>query len=400
MNFLYKDKILSAIAITSILFFCGIAAEIRAQSNINDDLQPAKTTVNKAKRSKSGKSSKTSKTSKKTPTVYRRPKTPAPISAPIPAPETPSDVFARYMNFQQSSSVSSTDWDNVIKQLNATLQANPNDKTAKTQLAVAQGEAAFSRGDYSNALIQYNAASQLMPESSLPYYGIGKVYLNTKQPVEAEKAFEKASKLNLTFALAYKGLGDALTAQGKTKKAQNYYKQAAQIGINSGQASNAGNAAVNQVRTPNTAANPAQPAPTPMESAYDRDLKTARALTIQKKWSQSLNKLQTLAATNPTAEVYVMMGDNYYGKHAWISAQQAYRKAAEINPNSAVAFFKSGQVLYETNEYKAAADAFEKSLILDQNGATINRLEARKMADKASEKASDGGRDKKKFGIF
>ena len=392
---IFSREILFSVVVTAlILVFCGTATETPAQSNINSDLQPAKSSERKTTRGKSVKPAK--KLKKPVSNAYRAPAAPPP---PVSAPPTqsPSEIFARYMNFQQSASVSGADWDNVIRQSNAALQANPNDQTAKTQLAFAQGKTAFDRGDYSNALVQYNTAAQLMPESALPYYGIGNVYLNTKQPLEAEKAFEKATKLNLTFALAYRGLGDALTAQGKTKKAQDYYKQAAQISINSGQASSSGTAAANQVRIPN-AAGPAQTA-TP-ENPYDRDLKLARTLTAQKKWSQALGKLQTLSTTNPTPDVYIMMGDNYYGMKSWISAQQAYRKAAELDPNSAIAFYKSGQVLYETNEFQSAAEAFEKSLILDQSGATVNRLEARRMADKASEKARNGGKDKKKFGIF
>lgn len=394
MKFVGKDLILSAITTTFILTICG-TVEIRAQS-INDDLKPATTTTKtttKATKPPRSKTIKPPKQIKKTTAVISR--NPPPAAPPVVA--TPSEIIARYMDYQQSSGVSGADWESVIKQSNAVLLSNPNDKTAKTQLAVAQGQTAINRGDYSNALVQFNTAAQLMPESALPFYGIGKVYLSTKQPNEAEKAFEKAIKINHNFALAYKGLGDVQTVLGKTKKAQDYYKQAAQIGSAANNPGSGGTG--NQTGTPTTAVNPAA-STTPPESPYDRDLKAARKLTAQKKWNQSLTGLQTLATTNPTTDVYILMGDNYFGMRAWLSAQQAYRKAAEINPNSALAFYKSGLVLFETNEYQAAADAFEKSLILDQNGMTINRPWARKMADKAAERARNGGKDKKKLLIF
>ena len=381
----FSKSIFSPVIIVLFVLAIGGATEIRAQSpNINDDLKPVKTKPANVSRQKPVKRAKPPKVVK--PSVRR-----APAAAAVAAPvETPAEIIARYMNFQQSATVSGGDWESVVRQTNATLQADPGNKMAKTQLAVAQGQIAFNRGDYSNALIQFNAAAQLMPESALPFYDIGKVYLSTRQPNEAEDAFEKAIKLNRSFALAYKGLGDALSAQGKAKKARDYYKQAAQMGVAvSRTGGGSATAATNRNLAPqNSVAVPLT------ETPAERELKVARALTEHRKWKESLQKLQPLTASSPSSELYILMGDNYVGMKAWISAQQAYRKALELDPNSAPAAYKSGQVLYETNEFQAAADAFEKSLILDQNGRTINRNEARRMADKSAGKARG---DKKRF---
>lgn len=397
------------------LFILSAAAEIRAQGNINDDLaKPSTTPSNPAtRRPKTGKTAKPKPPVRKP--VARRveiapapaPK-PAPVPKPAPAPkpapvaavviaeptQTPAEIIERFMNFQQSASVTNKDWESVVKQTTAILQTNAGDKTAKAQFAVAQGELAFNRGDYSSALVQFNAASMALPDSALPYYGIGRVYLNTKQASQAENAFERAIKIDKKFALGYKGLGDALTAQGKTKKAEDYYKQAARAdeARNTPTGSPTGNAGNNSNLS--GGGNASQTGAT--ESATDRELKIARDYTSQKKWQMSLDKLLPMIANNPSAEVFIAVGDNYFGMQAWLSAQQAYRKASEINPNLAVAYYRLGMVLFETNEFQAAVDAFEKSLILDQNGTTINRPQARKMADKANEKVREMMKDGKK----
>lgn len=384
----------------SLTAIVAIAGSTQAQS-LNDDLAPKKKSVTKSTPAKIYRKP-SRKIYKKTNSV-RSTVTPTP-APPVAVTESSNQIITRFMDFQQTGSVTQKDWDSVVKQSTQALQANPNDTNAKAQMLIAQGELAYSRSDYSNALIHFNGASQVMSNSALPSYGIGKVYLATRQPSEAENSFEKAIKLNRSFALAYKGVGDALTAQGKAGKAKEYYENAAKLGLAGGnvvrpsipqntQRTPVANVASN-VNSASVNANSVNAA-----SGYQVELRNARALTAKRKWQDSLNKLQPLAQSNPTADVYMAMGDNYIGMEQMLSAQQAFRKATEINPSSALAFYKTGTVLLEMNEYKAAAEAFEKSLILDTRGTTINRREARKMADRANDKLKNPN-GKKRFLII
>jgi len=380
--------------LTGKILFLSLAifsAEASAQK-INDDLQPQTTPKKTVK--------PVQNTKKKPVKIVKKTKTPIqPVNVPVntqpTVAQTPAEILKRFMDFQKSGSVTARDWESVVAQANTTLQANPNDTTTKAQLFVAQGQLAFMRGDYSNALIHFNAASSALPDSALPQYGIGKVYLATKQPNEAENAFEKAIKTDKNFALAYKGVGDALTAQGKTKKAQDYYKDAARIGLSSG------NGVVAQTNTVQNNQTNVQTSNTQTTSPYEMDLNEAKKLTVRKKWQASLDKLNPLSQTYPMADIYIAIGENYMGMEQMLSAQQAFRKATEISPNSAISFFKLGTALFEMNEFQAAYEAFEKALILDQQGTTINRQTVRKMADKANEKAKDSkeGGGKKFLGI-
>lgn len=394
------------VSLFSLTAIAALVASADAQS-LNDDLKPKKekseVRAREPRRVKKTFSKPVRKSQPRRTSQNQAVKT---VAQPAATVESPAQIIERFMNYNQSASVQPKDWESVIKQNTQSLQSNPNDINAKAQMLTAQGELAYLRGDYSNALVQFNAASQVLPNSALPHYGIGKVYLITKQPAEAEKSFEQAIKLNKTFALAYKGMGDALTAQGKVKKAKEYYADAGKVGVSSGSlyvnASSSGQTPavsspnVSNVSATNQRPQPAQPSVGASPSAYQNELKTAKTLTAKKKWKESLDKLLPLAQTNPNADLYIAIGENYVGLEQMLSAQQAFRKATEFNPNSALAFYKSGQVLFEMNEYKAAAEAFEKSLILDQRGSFINRREARRMADKANEKFKnpDG---KKKF---
>lgn len=324
--------------------------------------------------------------------------TPAPTPEPIqptlaPPVQTPEQVMERFIDFQQSSGVTVKDWESVVAQ----TQSDSTDSQAKAQLFIARGYMAYERADYSNALVQFKAAALEMSDSALPHYSIGRVYLVTKQPNQAENAFERAMKLNKKFALAYQGMGDALTAQNKAKKAREYYDEAARIAAAAGPV----DAPPVKSSTGKSNADPVDPTTLTADSAYNLELRSAQDLTKRKKWQQSLDKLLPLAKSNPTADSYIAIGDNYFGMEQWLSAQQAYQKATALNPSSALAFYKSGLVLFETNEFEAASEAFEKSLILDQTGLTINRDRVRKMADEASEKAKDmRGKDKKKKFLF
>lgn len=315
------------------------------------------------------------------------PSIPAPQPVSAPSVQTPEQVMERFMNFQQSEGVTVKDWESVVAQ----APGDSTDTQTRAQLFIARGYMAYSRADYSSALIQFKAAALEMSDSALPHYSIGQVYLVTKQPNQAENAFAKSIKLNKKFALAYKGMGDALTAQKKNKKAQDYYDDAARIASAesaNGSAMSGGGESSDK---------PADPTTLTSNSIYNLELNGARELTKRKKWQVSLDKLLPLAKGNPTADLYIAIGDNYFGMEQWLSAQQTYEKATVLNPNSAVAFYKSGLVLFETNEFQSAADAFEKSLILDQTGLTINRDRVRKMANEASEKAKNmRGKDKKK----
>lgn len=231
--------------IAALLMFGG---NVCAQS-INDDLKPA------AKPSKPKTETKTStkKTERAAKKVSRKPKqssekisyrgggkTIQPTRTPEKSvdnyvgSETPDQIITRFMNFQQSSGVTVRDWKSVIAQTSKTLQENPNHSTAKAQSLIAQGQIAYTEKSYPAAISYFKSALQILPTSSLPQYGLGKVYLANGQAKAAESAFKKAIEQNEDFELALKGMGDALAAQGENKKATKYFKKATEASVRKG----------------------------------------------------------------------------------------------------------------------------------------------------------------------
>lgn len=210
-----------------------------AQS-VNDDLKPktensTKSTVSKSKTKTTTKTKKVSppkQNVKKTGSIRNtQPKTDDNI---IATSETPDQILNRFMNFQQSSGVTDRDWRSILAQTAKTLETNPNNTVAKAQSLIAQGQLAYNQGNYAMATIHFKSVLQILPQSSLPHYSLGRTYLANGQAEAAEKAFKEAIDQNEKFALAYKGMGDALAAQGEKKKATKYFQKATEISIKAG----------------------------------------------------------------------------------------------------------------------------------------------------------------------
>ncbi|MDQ2747466.1 MAG: tetratricopeptide repeat protein [Acidobacteriota bacterium] len=236
---MFERKLRLSVILCLITLTCG--GVINAQ-RINDDLKPAvkpapavksavKPAVKVVKKVKkvskptNPKSVRASVKTKRNPNV---------VSSNAVIMETPEQIINRYMDFQQSASVTSRDWKNVIVQTAKTLQENPNHSMAKAQSLIAQGQIAFNEGSYPIAVSYFKSAGQILPTSSLPKYSLGKVYLANGQAKAAEQSFKEAIDQNEDFALAFKGMGDALAAQGEAKKAAKYFRKATETGIRKG----------------------------------------------------------------------------------------------------------------------------------------------------------------------
>jgi tetratricopeptide (TPR) repeat protein len=283
--------------------------------------------------------------------------TPTPAETPAPAPADPladaDALIKRFLDVKESEGVTAEDWKTMRERTNAALEKEPGHPLLKARLLVADGQLAYLAGDFASALVAFKQAALAQPDFAAAHYGLGNAYLATNQPAEAFKAYGRATTLNSELALAYRGMGDALAKQNKTKEAAVYYNRAKSFG---------------------------QPLPT------DTGLAAARGLKKRKRWAQALKEFQDVAATRPTAEVYVEIGDCYVGLEQPLSASQSYRKATELDTKSALAHYKFGEVMQKLREYPAAMEALERAIALDPQGTVINRKRAREMADEAADK--------------
>ena len=211
---------------------------IKAQ-NVNDDLKPAsepkakvKTTAKAQPKVKTKKIVQPKTINRKSVNTKAAPR--SFVERRFVSSETPDQIINRYMNFQQSAGVTERDWRSVVAQTTKILEANPNNSMAKAQSLIAQGQMALNQRNYAKALSYFKSVLQILPQSSLPHYSLGKAYLANGQVAAAERSFKTAIEQNENFALAYKGMGDALNAQGDQKKATKFFKRATEISVRGG----------------------------------------------------------------------------------------------------------------------------------------------------------------------
>jgi tetratricopeptide (TPR) repeat protein len=286
----------------------------------------------------------------------KKDETPLPVT---PAEETAKDdasaveaVLKRFLDPKETESVVAKDWEVVQTQSNAALEKEPDNPRLKAQVLLAQGQLAFSNKDYASALVTLNKAVLTDPDMTAAQYSLGNAYLATNQPDQAFKAYQRASQLDQELALAYKGIGDVFTRQGKSKEALAYYERAKTLG----------------------------------HVSAETNYSSAQNLMKRKRWSEALKELQEISKKEPTADVFIYIGNCYVEMKQPLSASQAYHKATELDPKSALAAYRYGALMYEIHEYATASEALERALALDLTGASINRQRAREMANKAAEK--------------
>jgi tetratricopeptide (TPR) repeat protein len=251
------------------------------------------------------------------------------------------ETLENYADPTKTGTVTTADWELVLQAAQLGQLQNYTAVQIEAQRWFASGQIELARGNYPNAFKAFNQAVEYMPNSALPFYGLGITYLANKQPADALKAFQKAIQTDQKNAMAHRGLADALRLTGKEKEAINSYKAAIQYGY----------------RTP--------------ETRYY----LATMLSKTGKHQDAIKELDEVAKEAPKAEVYVALGNAYQALKRDVSALEAYQKAAELDPNSAVAFDSLGDVYFKQREYVKAKEAFEKAVSLDPEGKSLNLKE-------------------------
>lgn len=277
----------------------------------------------------------------------------APVVAPPPGPPPPSadDIIRGFINPKETNKVGVQDWKDVIAQSEETLKKEPANQQVIGRLHLARGQIAYLNQNFPESLEEFNRSIVVLPDSGIAYYGLGNAYMATNQPLQAHKAYQRATDLTPEMApLAQKGIGDALTKLSRANEANAYYKRARDLGY-----------------------------PSP-----DLNKNLAINLIEDKQWQKALAELTAIENSDSSAEIQLYLGECYENLKRPLSAYRAYAAASKLDPNSALAFSKLGNLLYEQNEFPQAKEAYERALALDTTGKIINRQLIRKLADKAA----------------
>jgi tetratricopeptide (TPR) repeat protein len=90
------------------------------------------------------------------------------------------------------------------------------------------------------------------------------------------------------------------------------------------------------------------------------------------------------------AKRYLDFGDNHFLKQQYSDALERYRKAAQVAPQLADAYFRQGFALSAMGKYEPAAKAFKRGLEIDPDWADSDfRLTEIYGADDAAKKATE-----------
>ena len=291
----------------------------------------------------------------KTPTPTPKPDTPKTKTEQelaLEMSERVKQTLEDYSDSQKTDSVTTADWEFVLQAAQLGQLQGYTAVQIEAQRWLASGQIELAKGNYPNAFTAFNKALEYMPNSGLPFYGLGNAYLGNKQPAEALKAFQRSLQLTPNQGMVYRRLGDALRLTEKEKEAINAYKYAIQFGY----------------RTPETR------------------MYLAVVTAKTGKHLDAIKELEEVAKETPTADVYVALGNSFQALKRDVSALEAYRKATELDPNSATAFDHLGDVLYKQREYVKAKEAFEKAVALDPEGKTLDLPETQKKIREARSK--------------
>ncbi|HVF45015.1 MAG TPA: tetratricopeptide repeat protein [Pyrinomonadaceae bacterium] len=288
--------------------------------------------------------------------------TPTPEEVKPSEPEKPpvdyDQVVARFTG-GKGDAPSADEWKEAHDQKAAALEKEPDNKRLEAQTLLAEGQSAYLRTDFPSAVAAFRKAVIASPDYAAAQYALGNAYLATNQPSKAFDAYGEAVRLDKDMAPAYKGAGDSLTRLGRTKEATFYFDRAKGLG---------------------------QTLPTNTSLAKGRELKN------RKRWADAVTEFEDVAAREPSAEVFIDIGDCYVGLEKSFSAAKAYQKATELDAKNALAYFKYAEVMFNEHEWASAMEAYERALALDTTSTSFNRKTARARADEAAKKLAQQNR--------
>ncbi|HLM03245.1 MAG TPA: tetratricopeptide repeat protein [Pyrinomonadaceae bacterium] len=260
------------------------------------------------------------------------------------------ETLENYADPTKTGTVTTADWELVLQAAQLGQLQGYTAVQIEAQRWFASGQIEMAKGNYPNAFTAFNKAQEYMPNSALPFLGLGNAYLANKQPADALKAYQRAIQMDSKMAMAYRGQADALRILEREKESITAYKNAIQLNY----------------RTP--------------ETRYY----LAVVLSKTGKHPDAIKELEDVTKEAPTADAYVALGNAYQALKRDVSALEAYRKATETDPNSAVAFGSLGDFYLKQREHAKAKEALEKAVALDPEGKSLNLQETQKKIREAA----------------
>ncbi|HEY0460683.1 MAG TPA: tetratricopeptide repeat protein [Pyrinomonadaceae bacterium] len=261
-------------------------------------------------------------------------------------------ILENYANPATTDTVTPDDWQVVFQAAQGGHLQGYTAVQIEAQRWFASGQIELAKGEYMNAFTAFNKSQEFMPTSALPFYGLGNTYFANQKYADAQKLYLKALQIDPKMAMGYKKLGDTQRILGREKEAIAAYKNAIQFGYNT------------------------------LETRFW----LGTLMLETKQIEEAIKELEAVAKEMPKAEVFISIGNGYEKLKRDVSAIDAYQKAIDADPNSAIAYYELADVYQSQREYTKAKEAYEKAIALDPEGKIVNKTEAQKKLKETSNK--------------
>lgn len=282
------------------------------------------------------------------------PKTPAEIEMDL-AREMSAKViriFSDYLDPQKSAEVTTDDWRFAANAAVLGEFQNLSRQQIEAQRKFAAGQVALADKSPQKALNNFRLAIQSFSGSPLPHIGLGDTYMNSAQWQDARRSYEQAKSVGPNFWMVHRRLGDIYRLIGEKKKALSAYADAVKFGDN----------------------------------RYETRFLRARALVDAGDAVAATPLLEELLKEKVSPEAHLALGEAYEMMKRDVAALDNYRKAVDLDPDSAVAQYKLARIYYEQREYRKALDGFDAALKLDGERKSFSHEDAREKRNSAQAK--------------
>jgi len=224
------------------------------------------------------------------------------------------------------------DYDQAIQDFNQAIRLDPNCAYAFNGL----GNANNGKGDYDQAIQDYDRAIRLIPSYGYAFNGRGNAYSSKGEYDRAIQDYDQAIRLTPNYANAFNGRGNAYSSKGEYDRAIQDFDQAIRFTPSHAYAFNGRGNAYNH------------------KSEYDRAIQDFdQAIRLNPNYAYAFNG----------------RGNAYNDRGEYDRAIQDYDQAVRLNPNYAEAFFNRGNAYNSKGQYDRAIEDYDQAVRLNPNFA-------------------------------
>jgi tetratricopeptide (TPR) repeat protein len=245
--------------------------------------------------------------------------------------------------------------DQAVAFLHDLIRADPRNPDARLLL----GSVLMEAGKQDESIAQLREAVRLLPQSAEAHNALGEAFNTFGKLEDARPEFERAVQLDPSHAQAQANLGELLIQSGKAQAAVPHLEQAIRL----------------------FGSKP--------DAAYPHYLR-AKIYTDEREPEKAASELRHAVEIRPDfAEAWSDLGNSRKSLGDNDGALVAFRRAVSLNPNDAVAQYRLGSQLMDTDAAHEAVEHLDASVRLDpKDQSALNALQRALRQDGQLERAN------------